>query len=393
MPRLALDWLRSVFAAEFTLAPTAPRAQGPREGRSTPTPSRLQAAESTPGGSRFAAQDPFEVAARFARGEVKHALWFREWHRQWRRFQLADQLHRYDARLNSARSPAEVYRVLSEHAVRIVGGFTCLLYPPQEQGPLRPVPNPALRVDAGRITLSIPLAGAGLIARDRVLDQADGPLAGLAPLFSEERAVTLAHAPFGEGGMILLLERRGDRVFEVEDWELLRALSTRAAAALDRVRLGIQLGTLQHTHPCTGLPDEGALPEILRHAQAIAGRGEPLTLLALRLDGVARFATDDGPDAADRVRRTAGEILRERVGTLGIVVHRADDEFLLVLPRLSAAPAVHLVARVARQLPGRIRVHLRLVNPQTAAPPAELLFELDRSAERELDRPAELAAV
>jgi GGDEF domain-containing protein len=369
-PKLALDWLRSVFDAEFDRAAPDVRAPFATEAASHPSAGNDPARP-----SGLAGHDPFGVAARFERGETERALWLREWSRQWRRFQLPERLQRFDEQLAAARSPGEVYRALSEHAVQIVGGYTCLLYPPQEQGLLRPLPNPALRVDAGRITLSLPLAGVGLIDRGGVLDGEDAPFAGLAPLFREERAVSLAHAPFGEGGVILLLERRSDRQFDAEDRELLALLSSRAAAALRHVRLGLTVDALQNTHPSTGLPDEVQLPHILRHARRVADRGEPLTLLGVGLSGIEQAVAQDGRAAGDRIRRTAGEVLRELAGTLGIVVHRSDDEFLLFLPRLTRAAAAVIASRLERQLPGRVGVSVRLMKVEDGRLPAVLSAE------------------
>lgn len=343
---LALDWLRQVLHSEFATPPDFRQA---RAAAADPPSRRIP--------ERLFARDPFDVAARYARGEVENALWYREWHRRWRRFQLADQLVRFQERLRQARVPEDVYGALTEHAVQVVGGYTCVLFPPQATPPLRPLPNPLLRVDAGRLTISMPLPGTGIIAREDVVSREAGPLADLAPLFFEERAVSLAHASFGEGGVILLLERRQERVFTPEDRELLRLLALQAAAALARVRQAERTDVLRDTDARTGLLAEAQLGAALEHALAVAAQGEPLTVVVLALEGLARMAADDGQTAAERVRRTVAEVLRELVGTLGLALRRADDEFVLVLPRLTAAQAEILVGRLRRQLPARVQVH------------------------------------
>jgi GGDEF domain-containing protein len=376
---MALDWLRSVIRAEFASTPGLKRWS--RTGDSKAPDEGSGAGPVAGGGWRaecLTPQDPFNVAALYARGEVENASWYREWYRRWRGLQLSGNFHRYLERLDHARSTDQVYRLLTEHAVQMVGGFTCLLFPPQEEHPLRPLPNPALRVDAGRLTLSIALPQPGRIAREDVLGRRSGPLAGLTPLFAEERAVSLIHAPFGTGGVILLIERRQERVFGSDDWELLRLLSVHAAAALTRLAPGMQIEALKHLHPCTGLPGESRLTPILEHGLAVARRGERLSLAKICLAGLDRVAREDGDEAADRVRRTAAGVLRDMVGALGLVVHPADDWFLLVLPRLDPVLAEGMVTRLARQLPPRICVDSAVVAHRGGdATVADLLARLD----------------
>jgi GGDEF domain-containing protein len=364
LPRLALDWLREVLRSEFADAPDFERA------RDAALAGAQGGGESASGGARgggvtriperLFSRDPFDVAARYARGEVENALWYRDWHRRWRRLQLPHRLQGFLLQLDRARTAEEVYRTLTEHAVQIVGGYTSLLFPPQEEAPLRALPNPLLRVDAGRLTISVPLTQPGLIARDDVFGEGNGPLASLAPLFSEERAVSLAHAPLGEGGVILVVERRQERVFEQDDWDLLRLLSAHASAALTRVRTARQINELRETHATTALPAPVQAEPVLERALEVARQGEPLTLAAIRLDGLEQIAAEDGEAAADRVRRTAAEVLRELSGSLGIAVQQTADEYLLVLPRLTRAQAENIVGRLARQLPARVPVRVGL---------------------------------
>jgi|GEM_PF-6985484 len=381
VPKLALDWLRAVVDDTAADDPAEPaHADG--------TVDRLSAltdfAERTAVPERPASRDPFDLAGRYSRGQVDHAIWYQDWHLRWRRLQLPDRLHRFETELLAARTDVEVFGTLTAHAVQIVGGYTCVLYPPGD-GPRRPIPNPALRVDAGRITLSLPLAEVGLLGRDLVLSDPEGRYAALAPLFSEERAVSVAHAPFGEGGVILLIERRHERVFGTEDWDLLRLLSARAAAALMRVRLGTQIDELRNTDPVTSLPEASRLDAILAHARALLESGEMLSLVGIRLDGLRALAEADGPAAAARARRTVADVLREVAGSLGLAAHRGNDEFVLLLPRLSRARAEHMVARVARQLPSGVAVRARLVAPDATGTPDRLLDALDRAPERTWD--------
>jgi GGDEF domain-containing protein len=344
---LALDWLREVLSSEFGGSDAFQRiramalAERAPEGATVPL---LPASAATP--------DPFEVKLRFSRGDAIAARWYRDWHRGWRRFQLSDRLQRYAERLLGSTRPEEIYQALTETAVQVVGGYTCVLFPPQESPPLRPIPNPLLSLDAGRLTISIPLGEPGAIRHEQVLEA--GPLSGLGPLFTEGRAVSIAHAPFGEGGVILLLERRQERVFEDDDWEMLRVLSQLAGAALERVALRGRAPVLRDADLAAGVLAEELLEPLLDHALALAREGEALTLAALRLSGLDQVLAEDGRASVERVRYSAAAALRELAGALGIVLKRGADGFFLVLPRLNRSQALGLIERTRRQLPVRV---------------------------------------
>jgi GGDEF domain-containing protein len=381
---MALAWLREVIRTEFRSTHGSARSLVPyaRPG-ATADPGSTAPAAGAVGAGRLEPRDPFDVAARYARGEVEPASWYREWNRRWRGFQLPDRLHRYLEQLNDALCPDQVYTCLTEAAVQVIGGYTCVLFPPREEHPLRALPNPTLRIDAVRLTLSIPLSQPGRIGRDDVLERRSAALAGLFPLFAEEGAVSLVHAPFGEGGVVLLIERRQERVFGSGDWEMLRLLAAHASAALSRVCPSVQHGALRHLHPCTGLPGKCQVIPVLEHALEIASRGELVSLAELRLTGLERVVREDGGEAASRVRSTAADVLRELVGALGIVLHPSDDRFLLVLPRLNPALAEGIVVRLQRQLPARVRLRSAVVAHRGGGTtPEALLARLDTALRR-----------
>jgi GGDEF domain-containing protein len=345
---LALDWLREILHTEFDGSSEFQRTRGGALVASS------EGSASTRPLASHASDDPFDVRLRYSSGDVGSAQWYRDWHRGWRRYQLADRLQRYAERLLGAKRPEEVYRALTEHAVQVVGGYTSVLFPPQAAMPLRPLPNPKLTFDAGRLALSIPLPLPGTLRRDDVL--AGGPLVSLSPLFTEANAVTVACAPFSDGGLILLLERRHERVFSDDDREMLRLLAELAGAALARVRVAARTETLIEADERTGVLSENLLQNVLDHAITLAGQREPLTLVALRLTGLERVRDEDGPTSVDRTIQTAASALRELAGTLGIVLERGADGFFLVLPRLTRPQAMGLVERLRRQLPLRVGV-------------------------------------
>jgi GGDEF domain-containing protein len=374
---IALSWLRQVLRSEQVCTPPFREASA--------------AARGADAGRGRSIADPFEIGTRFNTGQVERALWYRDWHREWRRLQVPGRLARFGAELLRARRPEEVFRALTEHAVQIVGGYTCILYPPQDATPLRPLANPLLRVDAGRLTLTIPLPEPGAVHRDQVVGSEAGPLAGLAPLFSEDRAVSLAHAPFGEGGLILVVERRAERIFTSDDWEMLTILASLAYAALERVRHMSARVELSAPEIADGvLPDE-RLQEVLDRAAVLASSGDPLTLAVVRLSGLAGIEALDGREAARRVHRTASEVLRELAGSLGLVVQHGADGFWVVLPRLDRGQSLALLARLRRQLPRGARVEVGAASSATAQTTAELVARA--TAELEGHTPVPAAAL
>jgi GGDEF domain-containing protein len=354
---LALQWLREVIETEFTPAAArgAVSAAGSENSRigGIPRAGRLHASgrwESRPW------NDPLGVAARFRGGDVDEALWRREWHRRWKRLQLPLQFSKFSRLLCRADRAETVYALLAEHATRMVGGHTCLIFLPRPGAPLRPLPNAELAVDASRLVLGAPPAEAGDVGREEVLGSGTGPFAGLRPLLTDGGAVSLAYAPFGAGGAVVLVERRAERHFGVADHDLLNALVAQANGALARLDVARRSAVLPA--PSDGLPHsgDGEADAVLDHALAIAERGVSLVVARLRLDGLARIVVQDGAEAADRVHVTAAEVLREMAGSLGMLLHEGEGAFLLVLPRIAPAHVERAIERLRRQLPARVSV-------------------------------------
>jgi diguanylate cyclase (GGDEF)-like protein len=291
-----------------------------------------------------------ELLGRAAAGA---AVWRRERLRANRRLKLPEQLIAYADRLNRAHTPLDVCEALTEHAPGIVGGYTAVVLRREpDEDVLRAVPSPHLPHDVRGVAVA-PLARftrAGLIVASEARLDTGGPFAGLAPLFSETRAVALAHAPFGDDGMVLITERRRDRIFEAEDWDLLRTIARQAAAALERVRLFDEVRDLSLTDPLTGLANRRRMEIVLGHALAAARRGEPLTVIMIDLDGFKSINDHHGHLVGDRVLRTLADYLRQEARGSDLVVRYGGDEFLVVLPGGTAAAAHTLLERVRARL-------------------------------------------
>jgi GGDEF domain-containing protein len=385
---LALNWLRHVLRTEHEHTPAFAEARRVAAEALTGAASRLPA--------HLVSTDPFEIGARFVTGDVTRARWYREWHRRWRRFHLPARLASFGEELLQARRPEDVFRALTENAVRIVGGYTCVLYPPQASTPLRPLANPLLRVDAGRLTLTLPLPAPGAIRREQIATGGEeGAFSELAPLFAEDQAVSLAHAPFGDGGVILVVERRTERVFTANDWETLRLLAVLANAALARVEHTTSRREFEAPDPAGGILPADRLTEVVGEAIALAEQGDHLAVVCARLTGLADIDAVDGDRAGRRTYRSAADALTELAGALGAVVQRGTDGFWIVLPRLSGEQAIGLVERLRPQLPLRARLVLGAAEYAVGMTPAVLLDSaaavLREGRQRERDA-AELAA-
>jgi GGDEF domain-containing protein len=299
----------------------------------------------------------------------------REWLRQWRRLQLPDRMAAFGEELARARTETAVYATLTTHAARMVGGYLCLLFLPNGGSTrLRPVAEPRLRCNADALSITEPPAVPGVISEATL--PAGGPYASLRPLFSEEGAAWLLLAPFGTRGTVVLVERRGERTFAPEDWDVLRILASQAEAALERVRLWEGVATLSQSDPLTGLgAGREYLHDVLAHAAAAAAWGEAVSVAVLTVDGNAGVQRN-GESA--RVTRAVAEALRDAAHERGIVLRYAEDELLVVLPGLDGAEAEELVESAKDRLARGITVRARIV--ENAAKAARELAERARAA-------------
>lgn len=285
--------------------------------------------------------------------------WRDEWLRRWRRFRLPEQLTSFSEELEGACTAGEVYTALTEHTARIVGAYVCLLFLPSPGPfPLRAFRAPRVPRELERIEIprSELLSRSGLLGAQEACG-GDRDLLGLVPLFAETGAACVAHVPFGEGGMLLLVERRRHRVFSDEDWSLLRMLCLQAEAALERVRLSAN-GTRMSLDPLTGLLTTQQSRDVLQHAwsHAVAGRG--LVVGLLHLPELPDVRATFGSGMADHLLRAAVSVLRREAAERGLVVRYGSDECLLLLPGSDRATAAALMERVTLLLEDRVRVRV-----------------------------------
>ncbi|HEV2149135.1 MAG TPA: GGDEF domain-containing protein [Longimicrobiaceae bacterium] len=327
------------------------------------------------------------------RAAVGAAAWRQERLRAWRREQLPEKLIAFSEQLNAAETLEEVCRAAGEHVLRIVDGYLAVLFL-REPGAaaFRPVEDCLSGSESRRVVLPrhTRFTRPGLLARDDARPDTGSPFSPLAPLFAETRAAVLAYTPVGEDGILFVVERRGERVFLPEDWDIFRALASLAEAALKRVRLLGEVRSLSLTDPLTGLANRRQMEVVLERAWAGARRGEPLTLVVLDLDDFKAVNDTHGHLAGDRILRTVADAMRQEVRGSDLVVRYGGDEFVVILPRGTEDGARALVERIRNRLAGTIGISVGVAGYEPSyASPEEMIAAADArlyAAKRRLAR-------
>lgn len=286
--------------------------------------------------------------------------WQREWQRFWKRAQAADRLIAFHDVISLAQDPDEVCSAVVEHAVRLVGAHSAALFLPGRTGDRLGL---AGAWSAGAMLsedLELPwhprFSRPGLIAGCDASPKAVAPFDCLAPLVSGSSISMLAHVPFGKGGVLILTERRSERIFEAEDWEMLEAIARQGSAALHRLWELARARSLSLTDPLTGLANRREMEVVLKHAWAGAERGEGLALLMLDLDGFKEVNDRSGHAAGDDLLRIVSDILSREARGADAVIRYGGDEFLVVLPHSDASGARSLLERVRKRVAGWIGI-------------------------------------
>lgn len=301
--------------------------------------------------------------------------------RQAKRERLPDHLISYFEELNAADGENDVFRALGEHSLRMVGAHTSLvLVRDGARGILRAPPRPGAPATEYRAALlwDDRFAEPGLMLAVDALRS--GPCPAAAPLFGDPQTAQVAHVPVGTEGLLVLTERRDDRIFEPEDWDVLRALALQAEMALRRIRLIESVRSLSLTDSLTGLANRRHMDVVMEHAWASARRGEPLAVMVLDLDGFKEVNDREGHQAGDAVLCEVAATLRREARGSDVVVRYGGDEFLVILPGGNARAAVSLAERVRARLGGCVGVSEGVaVYRAELATPADLIREADRA--------------
>ncbi|NJD10090.1 MAG: hypothetical protein FIB01_06440 [Gemmatimonadetes bacterium] len=171
----------------------------------------------------------------------------RDWIR--RRLQMPDFLLGYADALQAAGREAEVYEALRGTSVPVVGAYTAVAFVRVGTGadaPFHPIGDPALPLALaplpGETVRSI--QAQRLVTRAEVGADPDGPFAPLGGLLQATFGAQLLCAPVAADAVLVLVERRRERLMTGEDRDLLAALVRQAESALRRIRSERQVGAL-----------------------------------------------------------------------------------------------------------------------------------------------------
>ena len=290
------------------------------------------------------------------RAAVGAAVFMRERLRTEKRQQLPDQLIVYFEELNAAESDGQVMRALADHALRIVGAHTAVALMREPSGLLRAAQPADPCACRARLCLGWDerFAAPGLIVSEDA--RPGGAIPAAAPLFGDPHTALVAHVPVGGEAVLVLTERREERIFEPEDWDVMRALALQAQMALRRLKLLEDVRTLSLTDPLTGLGNRRHLELMLAHAWAAARRGDPLAVVVVDLDGFKEVNDTLGHQAGDELLCAVAGALRDEVRASDLVVRFGGDEFLALLTGGTAEGGHLLIERVRRRLGGSVGI-------------------------------------
>jgi diguanylate cyclase (GGDEF)-like protein len=147
-------------------------------------------------------------------------------------------------------------------------------------------------------------------------------------------------------GVVSRAERIRDRT-DVTD--RLSGLAQFAALAIRNALLVDEMRHRAHHDPLTGLPNQRLLADRLDRALAHSTRtGQEFALLYLDLDRLKHLNDNFGHTTGDSVLRHVARRLQDTVRAEDTVARVGGDEFVLLLPRVSSAEEVALVADKVR---------------------------------------------
>ena len=110
-----------------------------------------------------------------------------------------------------------------------------------------------------------------------------------------------------------------------------------------------QLETLSRTDSLTGLYNQRAFYETLRHELSLAERyQESLSLCYFDLDGFKRLNDSLGHQAGDEVLKTVGRAIAVSMRETDVGCRYGGDEFCIIYPRTTAIEAQNIVERTIK---------------------------------------------
>lgn len=159
-----------------------------------------------------------------------------------------------------------------------------------------------------------------------------------APLVTRER-------PIG----VLMAYRRPVNAFSTVELDLFATVAKHLASACEVARVCERHRTLAATDPLTSLMNRRAFSiEFQNEMNRSRRTGQPMAVALLDLDKFKVINDSQGHLAGDMALTRVAETLRQRVRSCDRVARWGGDEFVLLLPGITAARADEILERVRR---------------------------------------------
>lgn len=280
--------------------------------------------------------------------------------RDWvsRRLRMPDSLMAYAERLQQAGTEADVYEALREVATPVIGAFTAVIYVTvgdTADAQFHPLADPDLRLPLEPLPLDtiMSFAGQRLITAAEVPAEPSGALAPVASILAVTGAAQLLCSPVATDALLVLVERRRQRVLTGEDLDLLAALVRQAEGALRRIVSERRVAELALKDPLTGLPAGRHVEIMVDHALGMARRGHPLAVLLVDLE---HTEGEPGiPDREDALYWLASSF-HEQLRRTDLALRQDANRFMVLLADTDAEGARQVVERIKRQAGGGLRL-------------------------------------
>ncbi len=160
-------------------------------------------------------------------------------------------------------------------------------------------------------------------------------------------------------GGVLAIGWEGRHELSAAEDELLDAIASLAAVAIDRNRLGSLVAEraewferVAHSDPLTGLANERTFARILELELARAGRqGGQVSVAIVDVDDFRATNESAGREAGDDLLRAVASVLAESVRLVDTVARSGGDEFVVVAPGSAGMTVAQRILSAVAALP------------------------------------------
>jgi diguanylate cyclase (GGDEF)-like protein len=153
-------------------------------------------------------------------------------------------------------------------------------------------------------------------------------------------------------GILVVIWRRARETIPESVSNLLRVLSTHAAAAIEHASLAARVEQLAMSDQLTGLPSRRMFEEEVRREIARARRSEtPLSVSIVDLDHLSVFNAHRGDGEGDRLLKETGALWAGQLREVDMIARLGGGEFGVILPNCELVEACHVLDRVRSTTP------------------------------------------